>query len=511
MKNRILSLLAISSVGGLQYVEAQEHPNIILILVDDMGYSDLGCMGSEIRTPNLDLLARKGVLFTHFYNTSRSCPSRASLLTGMYQHKAGIGLMDWNVGTPAYQGFLNDKCVTIAEVLQQSGYRTILAGKWHVGREKSQWPMERGFERFYGIPNGGGLYFYPSKFLDRPIYRNEKIIKPDSATFYSTDNFTTEAIGFMQEAKNESKPFFVYLPYIAPHFPLQAKQVDIDKYKGVYDKGYEYIRNKRFKKQKRLGILAKEQELSPIKVEWDNENCQREALKMEVYAAQMDCLDQNIGRLVDYLKDSKQLDNTVIFFLSDNGGTNEETNRSPEVEIGGADSFVSYGKWANVSNTPYCKYKKFEHEGGIITPLIVHWPRGLKTSRGIMSEPLHIIDLLPTCLEVAKVDYPHFYEQKQILPHDGISFLDHLKGLNPENNRELFWEHMGNKAVRVGDWKLVKAHGRDWELYDLAKDPTELNDLSARNLPKVDELKLKWKKWAVEYGVRSWPLNTKKK
>ncbi len=512
----IISLLfiALLSFTACQTAEnptqkAFGKPNIIVILADDMGYSDLSCMGGEIQTPHLDKLANNGVLFTHAYNTSRCCPSRASLLTGLYQHRAGVGFMSSDLGDPAYQGYLNNQCVTIAEVLKENGYSTIMSGKWHVGNERSQWPDKRGFENFYGIPAGGGLYFYPSKFIDRPIYRNDKLVKPDSNTFYSTDAFTDEAMNFIEENKAGNKPFFLYLAYIAPHYPLQAWPEDIAKYEGKYDEGYEPIRQKRYEKQKRLNIISEETALShPDFPAWNKmENQEKEARKMEVYAAQVDRMDQNIGKLIKKLEDMGELENTVIFFLSDNGACAEEVNRSPGAEIGTVNSFVAYGEnWANVGNTPYRLYKSMEQEGGILTPLIVHWPEGIRQSGKLVKETVHINDIMPTCLDIARATYPEKYNEHAIVPVDGKSFAGMFQEQNTPIHDSLYWEHKGNKAVRVGDMKLVKLRNQPWELYNLAKDPTELYDLSALQPGLTDSLEGAWSHWANRNGVKEWPV-----
>lgn len=506
-----LGILALIFFASCQEEEQMaERPNIIVILADDMGYSDLGCMGSEIATPNLDALAQDGLLFTNFYNTSRCCPSRASLLTGLYQHRAGVGAMNHDLGTPSYQGYLNDKCVTIAEVLKENGYHTIMSGKWHVGDERSQWPDKRGFQDFYGIPKGGGLYFYPSEFIDRPIYRNNEQVFPDQESFYTTDNFTDEAIQFIKSGDEKNKPFFLYLAYIAPHFPLQAWPEDIAKYESIYEKGYEPIRQQRFARQKGLGIVAADLILSPSDFQsWDSlENKSEEARKMAVYAAQVDRMDQNIGKLIQALKEEGKMDNTLILFLSDNGACAEEVNRSPEVEVGGADSFVAYGQnWANVSNTPYRLYKSMTHEGGIRTPLIAHWPDGIKGSGQIIRQLAHINDILPTCLAVAGAEYPDTYEGKKIIAHDGNSFASIFAQENDSEKSKtsseevLYWEHIGNQAIREEDWKLVKRGNQTWELYNLTQDPTELNDLSLAYPEKVSSLEMRWQSWADSVGV----------
>ena len=515
LKRIFLSSLGILTLGEVSNLVAKENkkPNIIVILADDMGYSDLSCMGSEIPTPNIDKLAKNGVLFTHFYNASRCCPSRASLLTGLYQTRAGMGDMNTtHMDVPEYQGTLSRNAVTIAEVLKESGYRTIMTGKWHVGDEPANWPTQRGFDKFYGIPAGGGLYFYPTKFLDRPVYLNEKEVIPESG-WYSTVGFTDYAIRFIAEAVKEKKPFFLYQAYIAPHFPLQAKSEDIAKYRGKYDGGYEAIRQDRFKRQKELGIVSTETILSPAEYpDWSNvENKKEESRKMEVYAAQVDCLDQNIGRLVQSLKDQGVYENTIIIFLSDNGACAEEVNNSKGVQTGGADSFVSYGKnWANVSNTPYRLFKHYNHEGGILTPMIVSWPNGISKIGVITDQPALINDIMPTCLELTGAKYPANYKGKNIFPVDGKSFWPLVSGEKHISDRSMFFQHEGNGAIRQNNLKLVKQFNKDWELYDMTKDPSEMNDLSKKDSMQMQQLLKKYQNWSREYGVLPWPLQSVK-
>lgn len=513
MKNEFIACFFVIAVGNVSCMALEKpvKPNIIVILADDMGYSDLSCMGSEIQTPNIDKLAKNGVLFTHFYNASRCCPSRASLLTGLYQTRAGMGDMNTtHLDVPEYQGTLSRNAVTIAEVLKESGYRTIMTGKWHLGDEPDNWPIQRGFEKFYGIPAGGGLYFYPTKFLNRPVYLNEKEVTPESG-WYSTDAFTDYAIRFIAEAAKEKKPFFLYQAYIAPHFPLQAKTEDIAKYRGKYEAGYEPISRERFKRQKELGIVSPETILSPAEYsDWSTvENKKEESRKMEVYAAQLDCLDQNIGRLIQSLKDQGVYENTVIIFLSDNGACAEEVNKSKGVQIGGADSFVSYGKnWANVSNTPYRLFKHFSHEGGILTPMIVSWPKGISKTGIITNQPALINDIMPTCLDLAGAKYPQKYNRNIIFPVDGESFWPLVPGEKQKMERRMFFQHEGNSAVRQDNWKLVKRYEKDWELYEIQKDPTELNDLSQKDIFKMKMLEDEYRKWEKEYGVLPWPLKS---
>lgn len=515
MKNNIHKLLPILCLFFLGFSACQKadqvtegKPNIILILADDMGYSDLGCTGSEIQTPNLDRLAENGVLFTNCYNTSRCCPTRASLLTGLYQHQAGYGDMDSDLGTPAYQGRFRDGVVTIAELLKPANYRNIMIGKWHLGHEDEYAPLARGFDRMYGIPKGGGVYFYPCIGRDRQVYLNDHQVHPDSS-WYSTDAFTDHAIEFVREANTDQKPFFMYLAYIAPHFPLQARAEDIERYRGKYVKGYEFYRGQRFKKQKELGVIAPNAKLSPADYKnWESvENKEEEELKMAVYAAQVDRLDQNVGRLIDQLKALGIYDKTVILFMSDNGAVNTGLNETPDASIGSRHSWAAYGKsWGNVSNTPYRYYKKMTHEGGVITPMIVHWPVGIENEGIITQEPVHIIDVMPTLLQITGSTYPEDFKSKKLAPLPGNSFIPLLYGEKQNPQKEMYWEHEGNQAVRVGDMKLVRRHKQGWELYCLKEDPTELHDIAADHPGKFKELQAKWEKWAEDLEIREWPV-----
>ena len=498
---------------GNVLVPANERPNIIVILADDMGYSDLGCTGAEIETPNLDALAKSGVLFTHCYNTSRCCPSRAALLTGQYQWDAGLGHMNTTKSDlPEYQKALNDENVTIAEALQSDGYETVMSGKWHVGDKRDKWPDHRGFRHFYGTPTGGGIYFYPSKFYNRPVFKNGVKQTPDSS-WYSTDGFTDFAVNFIKQNRDKSMPFFMYVAYIAPHFPLQAKKADIEKYAESYKVGYEAVRKARHSKQRNLGIVSAD--LPPSTSEFGDwvaaKNKKSIARKMAVYAAQVDCMDQNVGKLTAALKEEGIYENTVIMFLSDNGGCPNSFNKTPNAQIGSRDSNASYGKWYNVSNTPYRKAKSQVHEGGIITPLVMHWPAGIENVGSLVRQPIHIMDILPTCLEIAGTQYPTKFDSRKLDPIDGKSFADLVRSNGTKNSRKLFWEHQGNRAVRSGDWKLVSLHKEKWELYNLSVDPYEMNNLAGKQSGRVAELKSLYDDWATQHGVKSWPLKRKNK
>lgn len=493
----------------LSVLHASDKPNIIVILADDMGYSDLGCYGSEIDTPNLDRLADNGVRFTNCYNTSRCCPTRASLLTGLYQHQAGYGHMDSDLGFPAYQGRFGEGAVTVAQLLQETDYRTLMLGKWHLGHEKEYYPLARGFDRMYGIPKGGGVYFYPCIGRDRQVYLDDELVIPDDS-WYSTDAFTDYAIEFAEEANDDDHPFFMYLAYIAPHFPLQAWPEDIDKYRGKYSQGYEYYRNQRFEKQMQLGILPADTNLSPADLnDWESvEDKEKEDLKMAVYAAQVDRMDQNIGRLIESLEDQDELDNTLILFLSDNGAANTGLDDFPEAELGSRNSWTAYGQsWANVSNTPYRKFKAMTHEGGIKTPLIVHWPDGIESQGRITHEPVHIVDLFPTLLSLANTDYPKTFKGEALIPLMGTNILPLVHGTSKQSlDKTMFFEHQGNQAARIGNWKIVRTHNQEWELYNLEKDPTELDNLIHKQTAQAEALKTRFNQWAEACGVRPWPV-----
>ena len=505
-------VLSIFCYFPLKKAIAQDKPNIIVIMADDMGFSDLGCTGSEIQTPTLDSLATNGVLFTHFYNTARCCPSRAALLTGLYQHQAGVGDMDSaHENYPSYQGHLSKNAVTIAEVLGDNGYSTFICGKWHLGSARQYWPTTRGFQKEYSSPKGGGFYFYPPVGLDRPLYYNGTLQNIDDPNWYSTDAFTDYSMQFIEESVDENKPFFLYLPYIAPHYPLQAFEEDVDKYDGVYSSGYAEIRDARFTKQKELGVIGNDVSISPADYSsWNslsvNNKMDRER-RMQVYAAMVDRMDMNIGRLVAKLKELKVDSNTIVMFLSDNGGASSWKNNTTG-GIGSATSFCAYGEsWANVSNTPYRKYKKQTHEGGIITPLVTYWPGGIQNSGLITHEPAHIVDIMATCIDVAGVEYPETFNGNEITPIAGESFRSLINGGETSDERVFYWEHEGNRAVRIGKWKLVQSVNKSWELYDLENDPTELSNVKDSNPETFKQLYDKYMDWTVSAGVLDWPVS----
>ncbi len=534
---------------------AAPRPNIIVILSDDMGFSDIGCYGSEIQTPHLDKLAANGLRFTQFYNTARCCPTRASLLTGLYPHQAGVGHMTDDKKLEGYQGELNGRCVTIAEALRPAGYRAYAVGKWHVVRNvkpdgpKYDWPLQRGFDRFYGTITGAGSYYDPGT-----LTRDNTVISPFAdpeykpAEFYYTDAIADHAARFIGEHQRDhaGQPFFMYVAFTAAHWPLHAREKDIAKYKGKYDTGYEPIRQARFAKEKQLGLIDARWELSPQAGNWSEVTNQAwEARCMEVYAAMIDCLDQGIGRIVAALEKNGQLDNTLILFLQDNGGCAEAIGRAsdktrspnptlppikadelrfdvrpkqtregfavvdgPNIPPGPPDTYIAYGKaWANVSNTPFREYKHWVHEGGISTPLIAHWPRGIRADlhNQLVSQPGHLIDIMATCVDLAGGAYPKERAGQRVQPFEGTSLRPAFEGKPLQRAEPIFWEHEGNRAARDGKWKLVaKSPAGKWELYDMEADRTELHDLAAAQPERVKAMVAQWEAWAKRANVLPW-------
>jgi arylsulfatase len=536
---------------------APRRPNLVVLLSDDMGYSDIGCYGGEIRTPNLDRLAAGGVRFTQFYNTARCCPTRAALLTGLYSHQAGVGHMMEDKGYDAYRGHLNRRGLTLAEALKPAGYRAYAVGKWHVTRHvgpggpKDGWPLQRRFDRYYGTLTGAGSFFDPgtltrdntpiSPFAD-PEYR-------PTDGFYYTDAITDHAIRFTSDhaRTDPDRPFVLYVAYTAAHWPMHARDEDIARYRGKYDAGYAAIRRARLARMRKLGLVDPRWEPAPDAQDWEKVAHKAwEARCMEVYAAMVDRMDHGIGRLVESLRRNGQLDNTLLCYLQDNGGCAEGNGRQgsgtrpaaaslppippdairsdtvprqnragvptlqgPGVMPGPEDTYIAYGEgWANVSNTPFRLYKHWQHEGGIATPLIVHWPAGIPRSRRgkLERQPGHLIDLMPTFLDLARATYPSQRDEMPLTPLPGVSLRPALEGRSVERREPLFWEHEGNRAVRDGRWKLVSRHPAGWELYDLDADRTEMHDLAATHPDRVRELSAKWDAWAARVGVQPWPI-----
>ena len=496
------------------------QPNIVLIMADDMGYSDIGCYGGEIHTPNLDRLATEGIRFSQFYNGARCCPTRASLLTGLYAHQAGVGFMVGNQGYPAYQGYLNDSCVTIAEALKPAGYRTLMSGKWHVGEDRPHWPTDRGFDRYFGLISGAANYFDPSKTKAKGVRRkmalDDQPYTPPKEGFYMTDAFTDHAVEFLDEAGRDEKPFFLYLPYTAPHWPLHAWPEDIAKYKGKYRKGWDKLREERRARMIEMGLIKDTWAMSPRDTAtwpWaDEKNKDLLDLKMAIYAAQIESMDAGIGRVLKKIEALGRRENTLVMFLADNGGCAEGgpvgfDNRKNGLPPGGVDSYMSYGlSWANASNTPFRRYKHWVHEGGIATPFIASWPAVIKDGGTITHEVGHIIDVMATCVDAAGATYPKTHKGKAVTPFEGESLLPIFRNGTRAGHEAIFWEHEGNRAVRQGKWKLVSAHGKPWELYDLDADRTELNDLSSKHPDKARELEALYGAWAKRCHVLPWPI-----
>jgi len=495
---------------------AGQRPNIAVILVDDMGFSDLGCYGGEIPTPNLDKLAAGGLRFTQFYNTGRCCPTRAALLTGLYSHQAGVGHMVTDRKQPGYEGNLNDRCVTLAEVMRGAGYRTAMAGKWHVTRytepaseaEKANWPRQRGFDHYFGVIKGTANYFRPDS-----LTRENEHIQPPMDGFYTTDAFVDNALKFIDEG-DKTKPFFLYLAFNAPHFPLMAPADEIAKFRGKYKVGWDRLREQRHARQIELGIVDKAWPLSPRPLEvkaWDTlapEEQDRFDHIMAIYAAVVAHMDTAVGRFVETLRQRGALDNTLILFLSDNGGNAEAGPEGRYVgqRPGSEDSNVFCGQsWATLENTPFRRYKHYNHEGGISTPLIAHWPARISGGGQLRTQAGHLIDIMSTCVDVAGATYPKEFRGKAIQPMEGRSLAPAFAN-QPIQRDALFWEHEGNAAVRVGDWKLVRL-GRNgpWELYDLKADRTEQRDLAAAQPERVKELTAKWDAWAERAQVKPYP------
>ncbi len=495
-------------------------PNIVVILVDDMGYSDISCYGSEIPTPNLDSLAKSGLRFTQFYNTGRCCPTRASLLTGLYSHQAGVGHMTEDNGLPGYEGHLNDRCVTMAEVLRPAGYFTAMTGKWHVGQNAGVTPWGRGFERNLSSAAGG---FYYGDAKKAKLFLNGETLAGDDPrlpkNWYSTDLWTQYGIKFIDEALTEKKPFFLYLAYNAPHFPLQAPAEDIAKFRhGIYTNGWDKLREARYERQKAMGLIDPAWELSPRSSQvqpWASLTAAEQDRFdniMSIYAACVWHMDKAVGDLVAALKQRGVLDNTLILFMSDNGGNAESgpNGRLNGTNPGGPGSSVFCGQsWATLENTPNRLYKHYNHEGGISTPLIAHWPAGISAKGEFRTQPGHLVDIMATLVDVGGATYPKEFNGKSIQPMEGRSLRPAFAN-QPIEREAIYWEHEGNAAVREGDWKLVRLGAKGaWELYDLKADRTEQHNLAAAQPERVQHLTALWNAWAKRANVLPAPAGVK--
>ena len=527
------------------------RPNIIVILADDLGYSDPGCYGGEVLTPNLDALAAGGLRFSQFYNGARCCPTRASLLTGLYPHQAGVGRMTVDTGRPGYRGFLTDNTVTIAEVLRAAGYRTGMSGKWHLSLTKEgpghmkhlnnqairptfsdpkTYPVARGFDEHYGVIWGVVNFFDPFSLV-----QNAEPVSTVPPDYYITDALTDHAVRFIERQDKSSAPFFLYVAHTAPHWPLHALRDDIARYEKTYAAGWDAVREARHRRMLESGIIPAGTPLPgrhDAAARWeDNPTKEWDARAMAVHAAMIDRMDQGVGRIVATLREKKLLDNTLILFLSDNGASPEvypnpgfdrpsQTRDGRKIHYpptkdampGADDTFFYFGpRWANVANTPLRYWKAEVHEGGICTPLIAHWPARMKAPAGsVTHQPGHVTDVMATCLDLGRAKYPQEFQGRTITPMEGRSLVPVLGGGQRAGHAVLAWEHFGAKAVRAEDWKLVARKGGAWELYDIAADRTELNDLAQQRPEKVRALEAEWDHWARRTQVYPTPEDTKR-
>jgi arylsulfatase len=505
------------------------RPNIIIMMADDMGFSDVGCYGSEIKTPNIDSLAANGIRFTHFRNTARCCPSRTSLLTGLYAHQAGVGhMVNPRPSLPGYQGDLNQSCVTIAQVLKASGYQTMMSGKWHVtpnNGEKHNWPVQRGFDKFFGIIAGAASYYQPWT-----LTRDNTPIQPEGDNFYLTDAIGHNAAQYIEEAAAKPEPFFLYTAFTSPHWPLHAFESDIEKHKGAYKDGWDALRVERHKRQiamglvdPKWGITARDEDVPAWDKAPDREWQQR---RMEVYSAQIDRMDRNVGVILEALKRTGKERDTLILFLADNGGCAEElpegklnnnspakardgrpmrSGNAPSIMPGPEDTFASYGiAWANASNTPFRRYKHWVHEGGIATPMIARWPAGISKPGTLSHQNGHIIDFMATCVDVAKAKYPADHSGHAIPPMEGRSLAPAFHDARIARTQPFFWEHEGNRAIIDGRYKLVSRFPDRWELYDLEADRCEMHDLAATQPARVASMTAAYDRWAKRCNVLPW-------
>ncbi len=525
-KNTLLPLMCgLGVIPTLHAQQTTDKPNVILILLDDVGYSDFGCYGSEIPTPNIDRLAENGIRLRHFYNQARSAPTRASLLTGLYPHQVGNGALGEVPGYPAYQGYTNQDNAFIPEVLQSAGYFSVMTGKWHLGYFKGVTPIKRGFDRSLNAPVGGFYFSTDVPENNNPnntksLFLNDKKIALDDPRlpqdWYSTHLWTEYGIKFIDEAIDKEQPFFWYLAHNGAHFPLQAPRETIDKYKGTYMKGWEDTRNARYRKQLELGLFEPSDQLTPRNPkapEWESltqEEKERYDMQMAIYAAVIEELDQSIGRIVEHLKEKGVLDNTLIILLSDNGGNGEPgiEGRFVGKNPGSVKSSVFLGAaWADVANTPFFLYKHHGHEGGCNTPFIVSYPNGIdKKQNGTIQKNNygHLVDIMPTLIQLSGATYPSSRDGHKVPPMEGISLLPIFKGNPVKHPQPTIVEHEGNKMLRDGDWKIVQEYKEPkWMLYNLKNDPTEMKNLADKEPKKLKQMIDSYQRMAAHTGVES--------
>ena len=495
----------------------------MIIMADDLGYSDLGVTGGEIETPVLDGLAAGGLLFERFYNQGRCYPTRTSLLTGLYPHRAGVGGAVKPFGEPVepgpYQGFLNDRAVTVAEALAPAGYRSYLSGKWHVGEDPEHWPLRRGFDRYFGLISGASSYW--EVITDQPRVRQmaygDERWTPPADGFYMSDAISDTAAAFVRQHADEHgrAPFFLYVAYTAPHWPLHAPEETVRAYAGRYDVGWDAVRAARLERQQAMGLVAPDAAVvgRPASVPAWNDVPTGERTdwtrRMEVYAAMVDRMDAGIGRVLDALDATGVRENTVVLFLSDNGASAESIAgrglNDPTVPVGQPGSYVAYREpWAWVSSTPFRGYKKEAFEGGIATPMVVSWPAGLAAPGRRTASAGSVIDLLPTILNLAGADYPKALGGRAIATTDGLSLTPLFADPDRSRSGPLFFEHLGARGLRDGRWKLVYDDDQ-WHLFDLVADPFETSDVAERHGATALRLADAWFTWAAAVGVRLAP------
>ncbi|RYD49435.1 MAG: arylsulfatase [Verrucomicrobiaceae bacterium] len=531
-----LLLLALATIAGIVSSPAAEKPNVLLVLLDDLGYSDLGCYGGEIPTPNIDALGKGGLRFTHMANSARCCPTRASLLTGLHPAQAGI---------PNFNGQLSANSATLAEVLKSAGYSTYMAGKWHVGNSAAASPTARGFDEFYGYTNGHSAGQWDPKFYKRLPAGREPELKYQKGNYYATDAFTDYALEFIKQGEAKKKPWFVYLAHSSPHFPIQAPAKSAVGLLDTYRKGWDVLREQRFQRQKQIGLVNHDGwKLSPLSLvptgrpsiytgkqnpSWSSLEADRReemAQRMALFAAMVKHVDDGMGRIVKQLKESGSYENTMILLMSDNGacyewtafgflGDGKDLSKMPKdpvqalEQLGGPGKpHISYGSaWANLGNTPLRLYKHFTHEGGILTPFIVHWPKGVKQADRWVRDPAHVMDIMPTLVEVSGAAYP-----SKVTPMEGVSLVSTFTGTAALPERAICFQHEGAQAIRKGQWKLVKGKRfptpAKWELYDIKADPCEMDDLASKKPELVSSLSGEWIAWAKRTGT---PTDTVKK
>ena len=533
------------------FLSVQGRPNVIVVLVDDMGYSDLGSFGGEVRTPHLDKLAANGLRFTQNYNSARCCPSRASLLTGLYSHQAGIANFTGRDSTdrlgPAYLGRLNKQCMTLAEALKTVGYQTYGVGKWHVGHDES--PVNRGFDEYYGYTKGHSTSQWEKGNYRRLPEGRDHELHFEEDSFFATDAFNDYAIEFLKQAQKKEDPFFLYLAHSSPHFPLHAPAKTRDRYLDTYRKGWDVLRRERYSRQEKSGLVTDSWGFTGLSdvpddrddisnyfagkanPDWKNIDQDRQedlAYRMATFAAMIDHVDQGIGEIISQLEDSGDLENTLILFTSDNGACYEwgpfgfdqssrkgftKLHEGKDLQnVGGPGTYHSVGSaWSCLSNTPLRMYKHFNHEGGNCSPLIAYWPQGINKSNRWVRSPVHLIDIMPTLLEVSGAKYPKEWNDQKLTPVEGLSLTPHFKGITKFKDRVLCFDHFDSSAIRKGDWKLVRGNNRYkeriWELYNLDEDRCETNNLIEANPDKAKELEAEWLAWAKRVKVNPYYLH----